>query len=356
MGTIRQEKMMMIVNTAPLLLLVSLLTALLIPCNSIRLAVSSNNSQEIEFVAPHRPHHKSNNNRQEQPTCNQSTHNLCQRCTYTANGVASPEYYCAPISETGSSCPPLVCCDIRTEETCYDVDTTDSADSSIPILWPISCAKRSEGGCPCPKHQVKCGINEYNPTGNCIDHCCDWQTEHTCHYIDIMHGNKKVYYCKSYDEGTCPTTDEEEDDESSEGRKEEDSSSSSNAYKDFTIRVRTGKRKSKKMTFHYLQGKCVVNESRSNKLPMSNVSLKRCAKKCANYGNDCMGIEYVENSDDGGATCQFVDRVDEDDVDDDYCSENRRLYSKEDKTMYDAVLYEEGEDSLDATAIERKLK
>jgi len=174
-----------------------------------------------------------------------------------------------------------------------------------------------------------------------------------------MHG-KKVYYCKSYDEGTCPTTDEEEDDESSEGRKEEDSttssSSSSNAYKDFTIRVRIGKRKSKKMTFHYLQGKCVVNDESRSKLQMSNVSLKRCAKKCANYGNDCMGIEYVENSDDGGATCQFVDRIDEDDVDDN-CSENRILYSKEDfKTMYDAVLYEEGEDSLDATAIERKLK
>lgn len=63
-----------------------------------------------------------------------------------------------------------ICCDIMTEDTCFDEKTSE----------PAYCAKISDGGCPCLPGQVRCGVNQYS-IGYCTDVCCDWETEETCY-------------------------------------------------------------------------------------------------------------------------------------------------------------------------------
>lgn len=251
------------------------------------------------------------------PRCNTQTQ-LCLRCAYTTEGSSSPEYYCAPsYNNDGISipCPALVCCDIHTEEICYDPVTNN----------PLSCARYDEGGCPCPEGQVKCGKSEHT-NGYCIpndESCCDLD-EQAC-----SDGT-----CKRYDEGPCPASSRRQPDESS--------SSSSSSSKDFTVKTRLGHTRiggttKVEATFHYLGGKCIKDASRNS--PFTNLSLTRCAKKCVNYGNECKGILFyntlTKRTSDGVARmtgdCTLVKSVVDDDIVD--CDEEDRgkveLYEKE---------------------------
>eukprot|EP01083_Nonionella_stella_P095428 267916_1 len=119
--------------------------------------------------------------------CDPQTEQQCTRCSYGPDGAPIPEDYCAPTSaaeeDSSEGCPMTVCCDVRTEETCYD-DMTNEA---------ITCARYDEGGCPCPDGQVKCGANEFS-SGYCTSLCCDWMVEETCY-----DENGEPAYCKSYD-------------------------------------------------------------------------------------------------------------------------------------------------------------
>lgn len=91
-----------------------------------------------------------------------------------------------------------MCCDPRTEETCYDGK-----------LNPVECKKFGEGGCGCSKKrknkqkQVRCGFSETNP-GYCADVCCDGITEETCM------GDDGELYCAKYSEGGCPCEDDDD--------------------------------------------------------------------------------------------------------------------------------------------------
>lgn len=252
------------------------------------------------------------------PRCNTQTEQLCLRCAYTTEGSSSPEYYCAPsYNDDGISipCPALVCCDIRTEEICYDSVKKD----------PISCARYDEGGCPCPEGQVKCGKSEHT-NGHCIPSdtpCCDFD-EQAC-----SDGT-----CKKYDEGPCPA---------SSSRRQPDESSGSSS-KDFTVKTRLGHTRiggttKVEATFHYLGDKCIKDASTVLNSPYTNLSLQRCAKKCVNHGNECKGISFyktlTKRTSDGVARvigdCMLVKSVIDDDgiVD---CDEDRgkvELYEKE---------------------------
>jgi len=44
------------------------------------------------------------------------------KCSYEIDGSPRPEYYCASLSD---DCPNEVCCNIHTEEKCYDDITGD---------------------------------------------------------------------------------------------------------------------------------------------------------------------------------------------------------------------------------------
>jgi len=121
-----------------------------------------------------------------QQGCRRRNEHVCMRCSYQQDGTPVPEYFCATIAD---GCPAEVCCDIKTEETCYDETTKD----------PISCARYDEGGCPCPSSQVKCGVSHFS-SGYCTALCCDWRVEQTCH-----NGNGKPISCRKYDDGPCPS-------------------------------------------------------------------------------------------------------------------------------------------------------
>ena len=83
-------------------------------------------------------------------------------------------------------------CDHKTEETCYDETYTKA----------VSCSLISDGGCPCPKGQERCGADlENGCVGWCTDVCCDWTNEYACYDLKV---------CAKIEEG-CPC---------SEGRKE----------------------------------------------------------------------------------------------------------------------------------------
>lgn len=93
---------------------------------------------------------------------------------------------CANISDGGCDCPlgevkcgafkgyagycTPVCCDFLSEDTCYNETTSE----------PSFCVKISEGGCPCPPDQIRCGVSDFS-IGYCTDVCCDWVTEETCY-------------------------------------------------------------------------------------------------------------------------------------------------------------------------------
>lgn len=132
--------------------------------------------------------------RQAQQQCDPQTEQQCTRCSYGKDGAPIPEYYCAPSdtiaggNDGSGGCPEAVCCNVRTEETCYD-ETTEVA---------TSCARYDEGGCPCPEGQVRCGVSQFS-SGYCTSLCCDWTIEETCY-----DGNMEPAYCKRYDDGTCP--------------------------------------------------------------------------------------------------------------------------------------------------------
>lgn len=123
-----------------------------------------------------------------QQQCDPQTEHLCVKCAYEQDGTPTPEHYCADLSK---DCPVAVCCDIRTEETCFDAITWD----------PIGCARYDRGGCPCPEGEVKCGANEFS-SGYCTKLCCDWSTEQTCY-----DENWEPAYCKKYDDGPCHQSD-----------------------------------------------------------------------------------------------------------------------------------------------------
>ncbi|KAL7549811.1 hypothetical protein ACHAWF_013065 [Thalassiosira exigua] len=102
-----------------------------------------------------------------QQRCDPQTERTCVRCAYRLDGSPAQERYCAPLS---SECPPEVCCDFRTEETCFNRTT-----------WhPVSCARLDEGGCPCPEGEVKCGFNDFS-SGYCTSLCCNFTVEETCY-------------------------------------------------------------------------------------------------------------------------------------------------------------------------------
>mmetsp|Transcript_16006 Transcript_16006/g.38454 ORF Transcript_16006/g.38454 Transcript_16006/m.38454 type:complete len:172 (+) Transcript_16006:100-615(+) len=122
--------------------------------------------------------------------CDHQTELECMRCGYGQDGTPIPEYYCADIDD---GCSVEVCCDIRTEETCYNETTGD----------PYSCVRYDEGGCPCSgENQTKCGVSQFS-NGYCTTQClvhCDWTVEETC-YDD----NWEPASCKKYEDGPCPT-------------------------------------------------------------------------------------------------------------------------------------------------------
>jgi len=255
------------------------------------------------------------------PRCNTQISQLCLRCAYTTEGSSSPQFYCAPSHDANGisiPCPALVCCDIQTEEICYDTVTNN----------PISCARYDEGGCPCPEGQVKCDNSEHTK-GHCISTdapCCDLD-EQAC-----SDGT-----CKKYDEGPCPASSRRQPNESS-------SDNSSSSGKDFTVKTRLGHTRiggttKVEATFHYLGGKCIKDASTVLNSPYTNLSLQRCAKKCVNHGNECKGISFyntlTKRTSDGVARmtgdCMLVKSVDDDDTVD--CNEEDRgkveLYEKD---------------------------
>merc|ERR1719183_60897 len=99
----------------------------------------------------------------------------CQECT------AAP---------TTTSTPMPVSCDWRTEETCFG-----TAGS------PVACASITEGGCPCPQGETKCGTDEYYAgwcqAGPCPVNC-DPATEETC-----WDDNGVATHCEPFSVG-CP--------------------------------------------------------------------------------------------------------------------------------------------------------
>ncbi len=145
--------------------------------------------------------------------CDIATEETC----YSHDGNYTPEY-CAKLSDGGCPCASgevkcgygryssgyctAVCCDPRTEETCYDGK-----------LRPVECKRFGEGGCGCSKTkkkknekertQVRCGFSETDP-GYCADVCCDEITEETCV------GDDGELYCAKYSDGGCPCEDEDD--------------------------------------------------------------------------------------------------------------------------------------------------
>jgi len=101
------------------------------------------------------------------------------------------EEKCGADVESGYSgyCTSEVCCDYEEEETCYD-----------EYYIATSCAKISEGGCPCPEGEEKCGADaESGYSGYCTQVCCDYETEQTCYDEDYI-----ATSCAKYSDGGCP--------------------------------------------------------------------------------------------------------------------------------------------------------
>lgn len=156
------------------------------------------------------------------------------------------EHYCAELSQ---GCPEDVCCDIQTEEKCFD-ETGNS----------FSCARHDEGGCPCPAGQMKCGVSQYS-SGFCT----------------------VEEYCTDRSGGSTTAS-----------------------KKNFKVKARGEQRKNGRghtkrfVPFDYQDGKCLHGENKNVVLPLrgqsppylTGVSLKQCAKECAKYGTDCVGIGY----------------------------------------------------------------
>eukprot|EP01082_Thalassiosira_pseudonana_P006863 g14965.t1 g14965 contig21:262136-264265(+) len=87
-----------------------------------------------------------------------------------------------------------VCCDYETEETCYDENYNAE-----------SCAPHSDGGCPCPSGEERCGAYE-GYLGYCTSGaCCDYETEETCY-----DENYNAESCAPYADGGCPCPSGEE--------------------------------------------------------------------------------------------------------------------------------------------------
>mmetsp|Transcript_20760 Transcript_20760/g.39422 ORF Transcript_20760/g.39422 Transcript_20760/m.39422 type:complete len:882 (+) Transcript_20760:148-2793(+) len=122
-----------------------------------------------------------------------------ETCHSTYSGRAES---CALISEGGCTCPDgevkcnsfgddiaycaRICCDQLTEENCFS-----------PITGEVeSCALIADGGCPCPKGEVKCGATE-GYSGHCAKVCCDALSEETCH-------GESGEFCALISEGGCP--------------------------------------------------------------------------------------------------------------------------------------------------------
>jgi hypothetical protein len=65
---------------------------------------------------------------------------------------------------------------------------------------PLNCVAMSDGGCPCPYNQVKCGLTEFYP-GYCSDVCCDLTVEGEISWYHEIVINAKVganatsFYC-----------------------------------------------------------------------------------------------------------------------------------------------------------------
>ena len=140
------------------------------------------------------------------------------RCDYGQDGTPIAEPYCVNIED---GCPVVVCCDLRTEEPCYD-EATGNPLSCVRCVLRIVVAsserhrgsalcrlnqhlnmtlfyarqRYDKGGCPCPSGEMKCGESEYS-SGYCTTLCCDWKTQATCYdgYTPIS--------CRNYDDGPC---------------------------------------------------------------------------------------------------------------------------------------------------------
>jgi len=199
-------------------------------------------------------------------SCN-TNQQLCQRCSYNSDGTPYPEYYC---TSNSTPCPPLVCCDIATEDTCYDSTTDD----------PISCARRVDGGCDCPDDsQVKCHGGDHT-SAVCTTLCCDWRIEQTC-----MNSNNEPIMCKRYEDGPCPIPKDDDSERKQSTTGEEESSSTSDntsSDKDFKVNARLGGTTKVQELFKYKANKCIQDE---NITLLTSITLQRCAKKCVNVGD-----------------------------------------------------------------------
>ena len=49
----------------------------------------------------------------------------------------------------------------------------------------------SDGGCPCPDNQVRCGVTSFDP-GYCTDACCDLSVEGEICLLNFIREEKRV--------------------------------------------------------------------------------------------------------------------------------------------------------------------
>lgn len=136
--------------------------------------------------------------------CCEQSEELCYDAEYNPTG-------CVAIADGGCACPEgeekcglnaewnyagyctAICCDDEAgEETCYDENYN-----------PTGCSLVSEGGCPCPEGEVKCGGNDWY-AGTCTTLCCE-EDEETC-YDDSFNPTE----CIAISDGGCPCPEGEE--------------------------------------------------------------------------------------------------------------------------------------------------
>jgi len=136
--------------------------------------------------------------------CDWETDETCYDKDWTVTSCAKISSGGCPCSEGEEKCGAFdgyagrcekVCCDWETDETCYDKD------------WTVtSCAKLSDGGCPCSEGKEKCGAFDGHP-GWCqlaAKVCCDRETEEEC--FDENYKSS----CAKLSDGGCPCSEGEE--------------------------------------------------------------------------------------------------------------------------------------------------
>jgi len=142
--------------------------------------------------------------------CDSTTQETC----YEYTGDVFTKQYCKAISEGGCPCPdgqdkcgadPTMnyagyctdlCCN-PTQELCYNY--TRCTDNEY-------CAEIADGGCPCPEGQMRCGADLVNNiVGVCDYICCDTTTQETCYSWDDNFNI--IPSCAAIADGGCPCPD-----------------------------------------------------------------------------------------------------------------------------------------------------